>query len=150
MQAYTAEWALSEAFDAPECVVTDYASLAAIAPAQWPALTLRFHPSLRRIDLHTNAPQIWQSANQQQSLPDFTGNTALQAWIIWRHELKLCFRSLSVPEAFAIDAFRQGQCFAEVCAGLCAWLDAEQVAVSVAGYLQTWLRDGWVIEPHFL
>jgi hypothetical protein len=140
------EWALSEAFDAPESTVADYGRLAAIEPAHWPSLKLKFHPSLRRIDLHYNAPQIRQASNQQETLPDFIKNTELQAWIIWRQQLKLLFRSLSVQEAFAIDAFLQGQCFAEVCTGLGEWLDEAQIVISIAGFIQTWLRDGWIAD----
>ncbi|MDO9160805.1 MAG: DNA-binding domain-containing protein [Methylococcaceae bacterium] len=140
------EWALSEAFDAPDNAVIDYSRLAAVEPSAWPLLKLKLHPSLRRVDLHYNAPQIWQAANQQEPLPAFIKTTEAQAWIIWRQQLKLLFRSLSVQEAFAIDAFLQGQSFADVCAGLVEWLDEEQVVLNAAGFLQTWLRDGWIAD----
>ncbi|MDD5113395.1 MAG: DNA-binding domain-containing protein [Methylobacter sp.] len=138
------EWALSEAFDAPDSTVIDYSRLAAIEPTAWPSLKLKLHPSLKRVDLHYNAPQVWQASNQQESLPVFAANSEPQAWLIWRQQLKLLFRSLSVQEAFAIDAFLQGQCFAEVCAGLAEWLDEEQVVTNAAGFLQTWLSEGWI------
>ena len=140
------EWALSEAFDASESAVIDYNRLAVIESAHWPSLKLHFHPSLRRIDLSFNAPQVWQASNQKEPLPAFTENLEPQAWIIWRQQLKLLFRSLSPQEAFAIDAFLQGQCFADVCTGLCEWLDEEQVVMNAAGFLQAWLRDGWIAD----
>ena len=140
------EWALSEAFDAPESALTDYQQLAAIEPAYWPSLKLCFHPSLRRIDLNCNAPQVWQASNHKEPLPAFTANSESQTWIVWRQQLKLLFRSLSAQEAFTLDAFMQGQCFAEVCEGLCEWLDEEQVVMKAAGFLQTWLRDGWIAD----
>ncbi|MGD0958967.1 MAG: DNA-binding domain-containing protein [Methylomonas sp.] len=140
------EWALSEAFDAPESTLADYNRLAAIEPPHWPSLTLKFHPSLRRLDLHYNAPEVWQASNRQETLPNFIENIELQAWIIWRQQLKLLFRSLSAQEAFALDAFLQGQCFAEVCSGLSEWLDEEKTVISAAGFLQTWLRDGWIAD----
>jgi len=140
------EWVLSEAFDAADSTLLDHCQLAAIAPEHWPLLTLHFHPSLRRIDLTSNAPQVWQAANQNKPLPPFTLSSVPQAWIIWRQELKLLFRSLSVPEAYAVDAFMQGQTFAEICTGLSAWLDEAQVAIKAVIFLQTWLRDGWVAE----
>jgi len=140
------EWALSEAFDAHDNAVIDYSGFAAIEPTQWPSLKLKLHPSLRRVDLHYNAPQIWQAANQQEPLPAFIKTTEAQAWLIWRQQLKLLFRSLSVQEAFAIDAFLQGQSFAAVCAGLAEWLDEEQVVLNAAGFLQTWLSEGWIAD----
>lgn len=138
------EWALSEAFDASESTTIGYQQLADIAPGHWPGLQLQFHPSLRRIDLRSNAPQVWQAANQQQPLPAFTTNPDRQPWIVWRQELKLLFRSMSIQEAAALDTFLQGKCFAEACECLCAWLQEEQVAVSAAGFLQAWVRDGWI------
>jgi len=143
------EWALSEAFDAPDSRVIDYSCLAAIVPTHWPSLRLTLHPSLRRINLHYNAPQVWQASNQQESLPVFAANSESQAWLIWRQQLKLLFRSLSVQEAFAIDAFLQGQSFAEVCTGLTKWLDEEQVVLNAAGFLQTWLSEGWIADVEF-
>lgn len=140
------EWALSEAFDASESTLADYKCLAAIEPTLWPSLQFQFHPSLRRINLHWNAPQVWQASNQKESIPHFELDTALQAWIIWRQDLKVLFRSLSVPEAFALDTFMHGQCFSEICTGLSQWLDEDQVVLSAAGYLQAWLRDGWIAD----
>lgn len=140
------EWALSEAFDAPESALTDYNQLAAIDPAYWPSLKLCFHPSLRRIDLNGNSPHVWQASNQKEPLPAFTMSSESQAWIIWRQQLKLLFRSLPAEETFALDAFMKRHCFAEVCAGLCEWLDEEQVVTKAAVFLQSWLRDGWIAD----
>jgi len=140
------EWALSEAFDAPDSTVIDYSCLAAIVPTHWPSLRLKLHPSLRRIDLNYNAPQVWQASNQQEYLPAFINNTEPQAWLIWRQQLKLLFRSLSIQEAFAIDAFLQGQSFSDVCSGLTEWLNEEQVVLNAAGFLQTWLSEGWIAD----
>lgn len=140
------EWALSEAFDAAESNLVDYLQLAEIDPVYWPSLKLHFHPSLRHVDLNGNAPQVWQASNKNQALPEFTLHPEPQAWIIWRQELKLLFRSLSVQEAFALDAFMQEQHFAEICTGLSEWLDEKQVVMQAATYLQTWLRDGWITD----
>lgn len=140
------EWALSEAFDAAESNLVDYPQLAEIDPRYWPSLKLHFHPSLRRIDLCGNATQVWQASNQNAPLPPFLLHPEPQAWVVWRQELKLLFRSLSVQEAFALDAFMQGQHFAQICNGLKAWLDEKQVVMQAATYLQTWLRDGWIAE----
>jgi Putative DNA-binding domain len=140
------EWALSEAFDAAESILMDYKCLAAIEQTAWPLLQIQFHPSIRRINLHWNAPQVWQAANQQESPPFSLVNSTLQAWIVWRQDLKVLFRSLTTPEAFAVDAFIQGQCFEEVCTGLSLWMNEEQVVTNAAGYLQAWLRDGWIAD----
>jgi len=108
-------------------------------------LTLRFHPSLRCIDLSYNTPSRWQALNRKEAPPDLKTNSEQQTWAVWRHDLKILFRSLPKSEAWALNAFRQGHCFADVCDSLCEWLDEAEVAVTAAGYLQAWLREGWVV-----
>ena len=140
------EWALSEAFDSPESTPVGYERFIAIEPSKWPSLRLHFHPSLRLIDFNFNVPQIWQASNQKEPLPAFAVNKVLQFWVVWRQELKVLFRSLPAQEFFALETFMQGQCFAEVCEGLCEWLEEEQVATNAAGFLQAWVRDGWITD----
>ena len=139
------EWALSEAFDAAEASTATPEQLTAVEPTLWPILKLRFHPSLRSIELAYNTPSRWQALNRKERLPDLETCSEIQTWIIWRSDLKLFFRSLPGAESWSLNAFRQGRCFADVCEGLCEWLDEEQVATSAAGYLQNWLREGWIV-----
>lgn len=139
------EWALSEAFDAADGSAATQEQMAALDPALWPMLVLRFHPSLRCIDLSYNTPSRWQALNRKEPPPDLETHSERQPWVVWRRDLKIFFRSMPKPEAWALNAFRQQRCFAGVCEGLCEWLDEAQVAASVAGYLQTWLREGWIV-----
>ncbi len=67
-----------------------------------------------------------------------------QAWLVWRQDLKNYFRSLSVDEAWALDAARAGETFAAVCEGLCEWIDAQNVALHAAGLMKQWITDGIV------
>ncbi|MGH8477595.1 MAG: DNA-binding domain-containing protein [Methylococcales bacterium] len=138
------EWALSEAFDAAESQVVTETQLAALEPALWPDLKLRIHPSLRTIDLAYNTPGRWQALNRKEPVPDLETRSEITTWAVWRYDLRLLFRSLPKTEARALNAFSQGHCFAEVCEALCEWLDDTQVAVNAAGYLRTWLREGWI------
>ncbi|MFA5983031.1 MAG: DNA-binding domain-containing protein [Methylococcaceae bacterium] len=140
------EWALSEAFDALETALVDFSHLAAIEVSTWPGLKLQFHPSLRQLAFEFNIPEVWEASNQKQALPAVTKNDQLQDWIIWRHQLKLLFRLLPEHEAICLKAFMAGNSFSQVCTELCQSLDEDQVVVNVAGFLQAWLRDGWVAE----
>jgi hypothetical protein len=140
----TFEWALSEAFDAAESQVVTEAQLAGLEPELWPMLKLRIHPSLRTVDLACNTPGRWQALNRKEPAPDLEIGPELTTWAVWRQDLRLLFRSLPKPESRALKTFRQGGCFAEVCEDLCDWLDDTQVAVSAAGYLRTWLKEGWI------
>jgi hypothetical protein len=138
------EWALSEAFDAAEAPVVSPEALAALPAACWPDLRIRFHPALRRIEIRFNTPEVWRALNRQDSPLPFEALKQSQAWIVWRFDLKLFFRSLDASEAQAFDALHQGLHFAEVCEGLCDRLPAENVAATAAGFLARWLADGWV------
>jgi hypothetical protein len=69
-----------------------------------------------------------------------------QAWLVWRQDLKTWFRSLSVDEAWALDAAMTGENFAAICDGLCEWIDAQNVALHAAGLMKQWITDGIVSE----
>lgn len=140
----TFEWALSEAFDAAATLVVSPEKLAALPAARWPDLRIRFHPALRHVEFSFNTPEVWRALNQKISPPSFEALAPPQAWIVWRSDLKLFFRSLNLPEAQAFDALHRSRCFAEVCEGLCARLPAEHVAATAAGFLARWLADGWI------
>ena len=67
-----------------------------------------------------------------------------QSWLIWRRDLKTFFRSLSVDEAWALDAARSGDSFAGICEGLCEWIDAPNVAMHAAGLLKRWITESLI------
>ncbi|MGH8475636.1 MAG: DNA-binding domain-containing protein [Methylococcales bacterium] len=138
------EWALSEAFDAAESPLLTRAQLAALEHFSWPDLKLRFHASVRIVDLIYNTPSRWQALTRKEKPPDLGKEPESLTWVVWRQDLKLLFRSLTKPEACALKAFKQGLSFAEVCESLCEWLDDGRVALSAAGYLQSWLHAGWI------
>ncbi len=68
------------------------------------------------------------------------------AWIVWRQDLTTYFRSLDVDEAWALDALIAGQPFADICQGLCEWIDAQHVAAHAAGLLKSWIGDGMIAK----
>jgi hypothetical protein len=137
------EWALSETFDAAEAPVVSPEELAALPAARWPDLRIRFHPALRRVEFRFNTPEVWRALNRREPPPSFEVLDHPQAWIVWRSDLKLFSRPLDASEAQAFDAL-QNRRFAEVCEYLCAWLPAENVAATAAGFLARWLTDGWI------
>jgi hypothetical protein len=49
------------------------------------------------------------------------------------------WRSLVEPEAYALDEFRAGENFTDVCAGLCEWFPEDEVPEQVAGMLRQWV-----------
>ncbi|MGB5146627.1 MAG: DNA-binding domain-containing protein [Porticoccaceae bacterium] len=140
------EWAQCHAFDAPDVIAIDGARLAAIASDRWPGLRLQFHPSLTRLDLHTNAPALWLALNEDEVPPALEQQEQSRPWLVWRHDLKILFRSLTEAEAFGLDRFRAGARFSAVCEQWCDWFAPEDVPAQAAGYLQHWINAGWVVD----
>lgn len=136
------EWALRDAFDAADATALRSEDLAAIAPEQWPELRFKLHPTVRRLDLTWNAPALWQALNQQLDPPAPHINKHITAWLVWRHDLKINYRSLDVDEAWALDALQFDTTFADLCAGLCEWVDESHAAVRAARFVQRWLSEG--------
>jgi hypothetical protein len=139
------EWALRAAFDAADAPPATIESLAAVDPSAWPVMRLRFHASVARMDLQWNTPAVWKAvdAGEDPPEPERAGNPV--AWVIWRRDLRQYFRSLSVDEAWALDAARLGRPFEEVCEGLCEWIDTGHVALHAAGLIKRWVADGLII-----
>jgi hypothetical protein len=151
------EWALSEAFDADDCSLLRPEEMAAVPPDAWPGMRLRFHASVRRLNLRWNVPAIWKAVKRNLSAKESGAASPVpvpapaaaeqpRAWLIWRSALETYFRCVSVEEAWAIDSAIAGGSFAEICEGLTEWIDAQHVASHAAGLLKRWIGDGLVCE----
>lgn len=155
------EWALSEAFDAADDSFVRIEEMAELPPEAWPGMRFRLHASVRRLDLLWNVPAIWtplhalveageEGEEPASKIPAPAAADVPQPWLIWRQALRTYFRSLSVAEAWAIDAAAQGSTFAEICEGLTEWIEPEQVSLHAAGLLKRWITDGLIgaLESH--
>jgi hypothetical protein len=140
------EWAMSEAFDAPDSSVAGLDNMASIPPEAWPEMRMTLHASVRRLDLRWNVPAIWKTIKQQQASVEPAAGEWPVPWLVWRQDLRIFFRSLSVDEAWAIDAVRAGENFASICEGLVEWIDAQNVALHAAGLLKRWMIDGMIVS----
>jgi hypothetical protein len=121
------------------------AALARLAPADWPALRLAFHPSVRRLALRWNAPQLWKALTDGGERPELQVAAEPLAWLAWRKDLRSYFRSLEGGEATVLDAARGGSSFGELCERLAAAHGAERAPAEAAALLATWLGAGLVV-----
>ncbi|MDZ4730877.1 MAG: DNA-binding domain-containing protein [Xanthomonadales bacterium] len=142
------EWALCHAFDTADAPLVDLAQLMKLAPEELAGLKLGFHSSLQELLLHCAAPTVWQALNEnaEATPPPFNWKADPDAWLVWRQELRLMFRPAEADEAWALEAFRSGKAFGDVCEGLCQWHAEEQVPTRAVGLLQTWLNEQLVIK----
>lgn len=140
------EWSKCDAFDAPDSSVCSVADMATIPPDAWPSLSFVTHRSLKRLDLRWNVPTVWKAIDAEEEPPALQENDYPVAWLVWRQDLHTYFRSLSVDEAWALDALQRGENFAVICEGLSEWADAQNVALHAAALLKQWLMDGLICE----
>lgn len=138
------EWALGEAFDAAEAAVISLEAVAAVPPPAWADMRLRFHPTLRRLDLRWNVAPVWTALIQSGAPYSLTQTDAAVAWLVWRRDLRNFFRSLEPAGAWALDAARHGESFGGLCAGLCQWVGETQAAAHAASLLRAWIVEGLV------
>ncbi len=144
----TFDWALTDSFDAADSVVATVEDMAKIAPDSWPQLVFVPHASMQRLNLEWNAPAIWKAADKDEPLPSPEKAPHPIGWVMWRQGLQIYFRSLSVDEAFALDALLRGESFGGICEGLTEWIDAQNVAMHAAGLLKQWLSDSLIQKIH--
>jgi hypothetical protein len=136
------EWALTEVFDAADADPIGSETLAQVAPAGWAELRFDWHPSVHRLSLVWNAPQIWKAVTDNAEPPEVSLSSEPVEWLLWRQELRSYFRSLQPWEATALGAAREGQSFGELCALLCAEFGETEAPVKAAGFLRNWVESG--------
>ena len=88
-----------------------------------------------------NVPQIEHALENREPAPDRQRAEFPLRWLLWRRDFKTYWRSLEVHEAWALEQALNGANFAEICEGLLEWIDAEQVALTAAGFLKQWISD---------
>jgi len=140
------EWVLGEVFDAADAAVLTVEQVSAIPAAEWAAMYLCFHPSVRRLSLRWNVPALWQAIDRYETPGTLKENQTPLPWLLWRRELKTYFRSISPEEFWAIEAAQTEKSFGAICGGLCQWIPESEVALHAAGLLRRWVTDGLLVS----
>ncbi len=138
------EWLLRAAFDAADQPLLDLPTLQAIALESWPQLRFEFHPTVQRINLLFNSPQLWQAIDKGLPPIDIEQFEYPLSWCIWRRDLRTLYRSMPVDEAWALDAMLDNYDFTYICNGICEWIDEQHAPVRVAGFINSWVNEGLV------
>jgi len=139
------EWAMTEVFDAADADPIGTEALARVAPEKWAELRFDWHPSLRRLGLAWNAPQIWKAVSEEAEPPEVALSAVPVEWLLWRQDLHTYFRSLQAGEAVALEAARMGRSFGEICDLLSAELGEAQAPPAAAGFLKGWVESGLIV-----
>ncbi len=139
------EWAMTETFDAADAPTLPLSAMADISPDEWSAVRFEWHPSVRRLELAWNVPQIWKALSADGGRPEPSLSAEPGQWLLWRRELDIFFRSLTPSETAALDAAGTGGSFGEVCDLLCAFFGEDAAAAQAAAYLREWLQSGLIV-----
>ena len=107
------EWALRKGFDAENIKTINLEALQQIPIEQWGALQFTFHPSVSRLELEWNTPQLWSAIDEETEPMAPEKLDYPYAWLLWRKDLLTYYRSLDVDEAWALDTAQQGGNFAD-------------------------------------
>jgi len=140
------EWAMTCVFDAADAQPLPHEGLSRVTPEHWAQLRFGWHPSVQRLDLEWNVPQLWQALTSEGERPELTVAATALPWLVWRSELTTYFRSLTGSEAQVLDAARRGWPFGELCELLCAELGAEAAPAQAAGLLRGWIDSGLIVS----
>lgn len=143
------EWALRNSFDSKDSQTITIDALQQVPIDRWGDLQFEFHPSVSRLDLEWNTPQLWSAIDEQS---DPVAPEKLEhpyAWIIWRKDLLNYYRSLDVDEAWALDSAMRGESFGYLCEGVCEWIDAEHAPARVAGFVSKWIEDDLLVAIQY-
>jgi hypothetical protein len=140
------EWAMGSVFDAADATPLAHEALAGMPPQQWAQLRFSWHPSVQRLALRWNVPQLWQALTTETERPELSLLAAPVQWLLWREELTTYFRSLPKAEAAALDAARSGWPFGELCELLCAELGESEAPAQAAALLRGWIASGLIVS----
>jgi hypothetical protein len=138
------EWAMTETFDAADAEPLSVEALSRVPPDQWAGLRFEWHPSVRLLTLHWNAPQIWSALSKDVDRPAAAVSELPESWLLWRQDLQTFFRSVPEDEAVLIGESRQGRLFHELVARLCDYAPEEEAAARLASYVRGWVEAGLI------
>jgi hypothetical protein len=134
------EWTIASAFDAADVAPLSVADLSTIPGEHWPALRFEFHPSVRCLQMSTNAPQLFKALTEDAEVPQ-PQVTSMAFWLIWRQKLTTQYRSMPASEAHALNTALAGENFEAMCTTLCDWHAPEEIATHAATLLHTWIAE---------
>jgi len=140
------EWAMTGAFDAADATPLAHEALARVSPQRWAQLRFTFHPSLQRLTLWWNVPQLWQALSDDTERPAASLTAEPLEWLLWRQDLSTYFRSLPQTEAAALDGALRGWPFGELCELLCEQLGDAAAPAQAATLLRGWVAAGLIVS----
>ncbi len=139
------EWALSEAFVAPD---TETLSQDALAQLDWDTARLKLNPSLREHVATTNAYALWSALQDGTDVPGSVMLDATGGLVAWRRGFSCRLRQVDAIEFAALSSLRDDDRFASLCDDLVDHLGEELGIAKAGALLADWIAAGIVIDVH--
>lgn len=139
------EWALSEAFVAPDTLPL---SQDALAQVNWDIARLKPNPSLREHTATTNAYAVWAALQDgvettRSEMLDATGGL-----VAWRRGYSCQLRQVDATEFAALSSLRDDDRFASLCDDLVDHLGEDAGIAKAGALLADWIAAGIVVDVH--
>ena len=136
------EAALNDAFDDASLPTVTLADLAAVPPDLWGDLEFTPQPFASRLDLATNAYDIWSAVKNDTVPPVAAPNNPPQSVLVYRADLTSRIRPMDADEAMMWDEMTKGIGFGVLCEMMATFWDGETAPIKAAGYLRGWIENG--------
>jgi len=132
------EWALAEAFTAPDAEPVTQDALGRLG-ARAAEARFRFAPALRTLELTHDVLAVWATLEDAEEPPEVASRDVNVA--VWRKGFQVLHRAMPQAEALALGRARSGATLAETCEAFSEADDAQREAFRTLG---AWFADGWV------
>jgi hypothetical protein len=140
------EWALVDAFDAPDAPALSREGLAALAPEAWEELPLRLHPATSLLELAWPVHLLRESHERGEPLPAAgLSREPTHICVTRRHE-RVFFRAVEPFEAALLATLQGGTTFGALCAHIAEERGAAAAPAFAATLLTRWLEAGTVLS----
>lgn len=141
------EWAILDAFDAPDALPLDPERLGNIAAARWPAIRFQPTPSLCLLDVDWPVHEVWDRTQRKDPpAQPLRVRTLLR---VWRQHLRVYHCPITATEYRALTALHAGATFAEICGDIAVGTGEDQGTEHAAALLNAWLNDGLLADFDF-
>jgi len=97
------EWTLGQTFDAADTPLCSEHDMATVPPEAWPDLKFEIHPSVQRLNLVWNTPEMWQALTSDNPSQVSAQSETMTPWLFWRENLLTRYRSMQADEQLALD-----------------------------------------------
>jgi hypothetical protein len=141
------EWAILDAFDAPDAPVLVPEALGSVAPERWPTMRFRLTPSLCLLDVGWPVHAVWTQTQRQ--VPPADPPPVRTLLRVWRQNLRVYHCAITEAEHSALTAITRGATLAEVCDHIVACSGENAGTEQAAALLREWLIDGLLTRFDF-